>query len=250
MLRILSALGPAFLALSLPLAAQPPSAPPKLFSITFTKGPKWDAAKPPPEQAFMKEHSANLFRLRSEGRLVLGGRFGEYGLIVLRLPDAAAVQAELAKDPSVANGTFAAAVDPFYPIFHGSTSAPPGPPADALRGLLAAFNKRDAAGVAATLAPDVKWFSVGGKENSLEGDGREALQKWLEGYFKSLPDVKSEIFDLSVSGPRVMFRERVSWTAKDGSKRAQESLGVCEVKDGLIAKAWYFPAEKIETEKK
>lgn len=70
-----------------------------LFAVRFTVGPKWDPAKAPNEQAHFAEHSANLSRLRKEGVLVIGARFGEVGLVVLRLPDEDSVKAQLARDP-------------------------------------------------------------------------------------------------------------------------------------------------------
>ena len=75
-----------------------------------------------------------------------------------------------------------------------------------------------------------------------EGDGREALHTWLAGYFKSLPDVRSEFLSLEQTGPYLAVRERASWTAKDGTRRSQQAHGVYEVRDGLIARAWYFPS--------
>lgn len=111
-------------------AADPgPAQAPKLFAVTFTTGPKWDPAKPPQDQAFFKEHSANLARLRTENISVLGGRFGDKGLLLVRAPDAAAVRAQLARDPSLAAGTFVATVEDYLPFQHGDTrpSAAPAP---------------------------------------------------------------------------------------------------------------------------
>ena len=65
---------------------------------------------------------------------------------------------------------------------------------------------------------------------------------WLAGYFKSLPDVRSEMFDITQTGVFVSYRERASWTAKDGKPRAQQALAVYEMRDGLIVRVWYFPA--------
>ncbi len=88
------------------LAAQtpptPPTPAPKMFAVRLTTGPAWDTAKPPHDQAGMREHSANIARMRREGVLVLGARFGDTGLIVLRGPDAAAAQAQFAPDPAAA----------------------------------------------------------------------------------------------------------------------------------------------------
>jgi hypothetical protein len=68
-MRTTGRLAAAGIALSLIAAApaSPQAAPPEkapapqpLFAALFRTGPKWDAAKPPHEQAFFKEHSANL----------------------------------------------------------------------------------------------------------------------------------------------------------------------------------------------
>ena len=107
-----------------------------------------------------------------------------------------------------------------------------------VRAQLAAFNHHDPAALAALLAPTVKWLSLDGDKLSVDGDGRV----WLAGYFKSLPDVRSEMFDITQTGVFVSYRERASWTAKDGKPRAQQALAVYEMRDGLIVRVWYFPA--------
>jgi uncharacterized protein YciI len=102
---------------------------PKLYAVTFTTGPNWDAAKPAAEQKFMREHSANLARLRTAGISVLGGRYADKGLLLVRAPDEAAVRAELAQDPSLAAGVFQATVDEYQPFQHGDTRPPASAPA-------------------------------------------------------------------------------------------------------------------------
>lgn len=214
-----------------------------LFAIQFTTGPNWDPAKAPNDQTFFGEHSANLNRMRREGVLVIGARFAEVGLIVVRLPDAAAVQAELDKDPSIAGGTFSAQVDRFRPFMHGSTLAPlTTAEAIALRAYYDAFNRHDADGTAALLAEDVKWFGVAGDTQSLDGEGRVAVRDWLAGYFKNLPTVKSDVLELRQTGPHLFVHERASWTDGEGKQRRQSSFGIYEVRDGLIQRVWYFPA--------
>lgn len=222
-------------------AAEAPAA--KLFAVTLTTGPAWDAAKPANEQKFFREHSANLSRLRAENVSVLGGRYGDKGLILIRAADEVAARAELAKDPSIAAGTFQATVEEYRPFQHGDTRPPLATLEVAVvRAALAAYNTHNAAAVAAHYADDIKWFGVTADKHSLEGEGRAAVEKWLEGYFKSVPDVRAEISDVTQTGPHVSFRERVVWTAKDGTRRAQNALGIYEVRDGKIARAWYFPA--------
>lgn len=224
-------------------AAQAPAT--KLFSVHFTTGPAWDASKPPAEQANFEEHSANLNRMRQEGLLVMGGRYGEFGMILLRLPDRAAVEAQLAHDPAIAGGTFKAMVDEFRPFFHGSTQAPASSPEiEVVRRQLEAFNRHSPDDVVACYAEKIKWLSIDGDNVSTEGDGRESIRTWLTGYFKSLPSVKSELLEINQTGPHVVFRERASWTAKDGTPRSQTAIGVFEVREGLVQRAWYYPAVK------
>lgn len=224
------------------LAQTPPPPAPRLYAVRFTTGPAWDAAKSPNDQAGMREHSANIARLRREGLLVQGARFGDTGLLVLRVPDEAAVRAQLASDPTLAAGVFQTQIDVYSPFAHGTTAYLASPEAAVVRSALAAYNTRDAAALAAHYAADIAWFGIGadGKQ-SVEGEGRAAVEKWLTGYFKNTPDVTAELSDLAQTGPHVSFRERVTWTAKDGTKRAQTAFGVYEVRDGKIKRAWYFP---------
>jgi hypothetical protein len=158
----------------------------------------------------MKEHSANIARLRREGTLVLGARFGELGLLVLRVPDEAAVQAQLGSDPAIASGVFKTQIDVYAPFAHGTTAWLTTPEAIVLRAYLDAYNRHEPDTVAALLAPDVKWFSLDADKLSVDGDGRAALRTWLAGYFKSLPDTRSDFLSLEQNGPFLSARERAS----------------------------------------
>ena len=101
------------LALSGSAAPEPSPAPAKLFAVVFRTGPAWDAAKPPGEQTHFKDHSANIARLKAEGRLVVGGRFADVGLLLLRAATREEAQSLVDRDPSVAAGVFKAEVHPW-----------------------------------------------------------------------------------------------------------------------------------------
>lgn len=116
------------------------------------------------------------------------------------------------------------------------------PETDVIQKQLAAFNRHSADEVVACYAEDIKWRSIDGDEVSIEGDGRESIRTWLTGYFKSLPTVKSELLEINQTGAHVVFREHATWTGKDGKPRGQTAIGVFEVRDGLVKRAWYFPA--------
>jgi uncharacterized protein YciI len=78
----------------------------KLFAVEITTGAKWDTSKPPNQQAFMKEHSAHLKKLRDDGLISMGARYGDKGLIVLKAQDENEARAIMAADPSMQNETF------------------------------------------------------------------------------------------------------------------------------------------------
>ena len=228
-----------------PAAATPAAtAAPRLYAVRLTTGPSWDAAKSPNDQKGMREHSANIARLRREGILILGARFGELGLFVLRLPDEAAVRRQLEADPAIADGVFKIQVDVFSPFAHGTTAWLTTPEAITLRAYFDAHNRGDADGVAALLAPNAKWFSLDGDRLSADGEGREALRTWHARYFKSLANLRADFLSIEQTGPHLYVRERASWTANDGTPRRQQSHSVYEIRDGLIQRVWYFPALK------
>ena len=92
----------------------PPAAPTaKLFAVTFRTGPAWEAGKPPGEQRHFKDHSANIGKLKSEGRLVVGGRFSDVGLLLVRAASQEEAQSFVDRDPSVAAGIFKAEIHPW-----------------------------------------------------------------------------------------------------------------------------------------
>ena len=102
-----------------------------LFIVTFSTGPAWTAGKPPAEQPEFAAHGANLQRLRREGRIALGGRYADKGMIVARFPSEAAARQELAADPGVKAGTFTFEMAELPPFFEGCLDAAAPAPASA-----------------------------------------------------------------------------------------------------------------------
>jgi uncharacterized protein YciI len=110
-------------------AAAPPSAEPvtaEVFAVVFRTGPSWDKSKSPGEQAFFADHSKNLRDLRAEGRLILGGRFSDQGLVLLRAATLEEARGLVARDSSVKNGVFQAEVHPFRAFLPGCVGTEPG----------------------------------------------------------------------------------------------------------------------------
>lgn len=101
----------------------PSAAPTKLFAIEIKTGTSWDAAKPAHEQAFFREHSANLKKLRDQGSLVFGARYSDKGLVVLEATSADEAHAMMKQDPSVQARIFAYELHDFN-VFYGGTVQP------------------------------------------------------------------------------------------------------------------------------
>jgi RNA polymerase sigma-70 factor (ECF subfamily) len=110
-------------------AAGTPSAGParqgtdSLFALTFAVGPGWDTTNPPGAQAGFREHSQNLARLRREGRILAGGRFGALGLMLVRASDSAEVRAQLAGDSTLTRGVLTATIDVWRTVYGGLVPA-------------------------------------------------------------------------------------------------------------------------------
>jgi hypothetical protein len=106
-----------------PLPADAP-----LFAVEITVGPKWDPNKPPQEQAFFREHSQNLKRLREAGALVVGARYADKGLVVVAARDEGQARAMMEEDASIRAGIFNYQLHPFSVFYGGTIRARPVPP--------------------------------------------------------------------------------------------------------------------------
>lgn len=98
-----------------------------LFAVEIKTGPAWDAAKPPQDQAHFREHSANLRRLRELGALLMGARYADKGLVVLRAASESDAHALLKDDPSFQAGVFKYELHEFRVFYSGTLAAPPRP---------------------------------------------------------------------------------------------------------------------------
>jgi uncharacterized protein YciI len=97
-------------------AAQALPAP--LFVVHFETGPNWNKSLAPSDQPSFREHSANLNRLRKEGTIVFGARYGDLGMIFLKADTLDAAKALMQADPGVQSGIFSYRIAPlrvFYP---------------------------------------------------------------------------------------------------------------------------------------
>ena len=102
------------------LVGASPQAAPGTVALVFATGPGWDTSKTPAAQLQFGSHSANLRRLREAGLIVAGGRFGAYGLILVRAPSIDSARAMLVPDSSLVVGTFKVEVNRWSTIYEGT----------------------------------------------------------------------------------------------------------------------------------
>ena len=104
------------------------TAPGRLYAVEIRTGPAWDTAKPAHEQAYFREHSAHLRKLREQGGLVLGARYSDKGFIVLRAGSAEEAQSMMEQDASIRNLTFRYELHDFNVFYGGAVQPAPRPP--------------------------------------------------------------------------------------------------------------------------
>lgn len=113
-----------------------------------------------------------------------------------------------------------------------------------LRAYVEAYNRHDVDKLMTLVSDDFAYFSVAGDSMQRDIHGSALLREWLTGYFHSLPTVRSVIEDIFPCGTYLAMRERAIWQSKKG-ERSQVAIGVYEISNGRIRRAWYFPAQKI-----
>lgn len=107
-------------------APEAPAAPAAglLFAVEIRTGPAWDGSKPPHEQLHFRDHSAHLRQLREQGALVMGARYGDKGLVVLRAASEPEAHAMMQADASMQARVFAYELHEFRVFYGGNLAAP------------------------------------------------------------------------------------------------------------------------------
>ncbi len=128
-------------------------------------------------------------------------------------------------------------------------SAVPSPrdttPTAVVREYVAAFNAKDLDAMMKVVASEMVWMSVAGDSLTDVGRGIEAFRRMIAGYFRAVPSARSELSEIDATGPWVTTHERTRWEASTSGVGGQASLVVYEVRDGLIRRAWFYPALPI-----
>lgn len=109
---------------SLTAGAQTSSLSDSLFVVTYTTGVAWDHTKAPGEQPYFKEHSANLSKLRKEGVIKAGARYGEKGMIFISAKSLSLAKDIILSDPAVIHKLFEADVQKLLVFYDGCIERP------------------------------------------------------------------------------------------------------------------------------
>lgn len=103
-----------------------------------------------------------------------------------------------------------------------------------------AFNNQNVGKLVENVSDDFKYFYISSNELIKEVEGKEDFKKSMEAYFNSGIKVFSEIKSYTIVGNRISFKEVVSYLNKKGEWVYSSSLGVYQIVDKKITRAWYF----------
>lgn len=101
------------------ISAVAQTAPDSLYIVTYTTGSTWDNTKPPNEQPYFMDHSANLAKLRKEGVITAGARYGEKGILFITASSLQAAREIIFADQAVIHKLFNAEVQKLNVFYDG-----------------------------------------------------------------------------------------------------------------------------------
>ena len=103
-----------------------------------------------------------------------------------------------------------------------------------------AFNSQDINKLVSNVTDDFKWYYIGPDTLLLEIEGKAHFKKSMESYFGYMNQVNTEITEFTVDNNRISFKEVVQYETASGKKGEATAMGIYEMKDGRIYRAWYF----------
>ncbi|MCD6065947.1 MAG: hypothetical protein K0S33_773 [Bacteroidetes bacterium] len=76
------------------------------FVVLYTISAGWDTTKQFHEQVFAAEHSDYLSKLRKEKTIVMGARYSDTGMIIIKAKNETEAREITGKDPAIQNNLF------------------------------------------------------------------------------------------------------------------------------------------------
>ena len=90
-----------------------------LYAVVYTIGKNWVRHKKAHEQAYHMAHSSYLEKLRKAGNVVMGGRYGENELLVMKAKSLSDATSLAQLDSAITLQTFQVSVFPFNALYPG-----------------------------------------------------------------------------------------------------------------------------------
>jgi len=87
------------------------------FVVLYTTGENWVQGKEFQEQLYSSDHSKHLGELMKTGKVSIGGRYSDTGLLLIKAKDESIAQKLITSDPSIEHGIFKAEIHPFEPFY-------------------------------------------------------------------------------------------------------------------------------------
>ena len=110
-----------------------------------------------------------------------------------------------------------------------------------LKNQFEAFNNRNIEQLVNNVTDDFKWYSLTSDQLLVETADKESFKKAMISYYKSRPNKSTSVIEsYTIDGNRVSFKEVVSHTNKKGETVSSSALGIYQMKNGKIFRAWYF----------
>ena len=91
----------------------------KLFIVIYTPGENWNNSKQPQEQDYFNFHSKRLQAYRKEGKILLGARYSNKGMIIMPAETEEEIKKIVFADSAVLAKTFNAEVFPYNVFYDG-----------------------------------------------------------------------------------------------------------------------------------
>ncbi|MGB0495881.1 MAG: nuclear transport factor 2 family protein [Kangiellaceae bacterium] len=114
-------------------------------------------------------------------------------------------------------------------------------PLDILKDQVDAFNKRDIGRLVKNVSDDFKWYSITADQLLIESKNKASFKDGMEKYYQARPQIiTSKIDSYVIDGSRISFKEVVSHKNKKGEMVSSSAMGIYQMKDGKIFRAWYF----------
>jgi len=104
-----------------------------------------------------------------------------------------------------------------------------------------AYNQRDVARMVANVSDDFKWYSLTADQLLVETSGKSAFKKSMENYYRARSNKTTSVIEsYLIDGNRISFKEVVSHKNPQGKQVTSSAMGIYQIKDGKVFRAWYF----------